>query len=85
LRGAAALLEALMLIGAANATDGDMALVIVDNELELRELLEFALRELARPDYKEGGKPTVAELEAILNDPAEREVEVLSDGSIAAR
>jgi hypothetical protein len=46
LRGAAALMEALELIGASNATDHDMAKVIVDYELELREFLAGALRDL---------------------------------------
>lgn len=29
-------------------------------------------------------KPTIAELEAILNDPEEKEIEILPDGSIHA-
>lgn len=47
LRGAAALMEILEHIGATNATDHDMAHVVVDNELELRELLAFALLKLS--------------------------------------
>lgn len=47
LRGAAALIEALKMIGAENATDHDMAEVIVENELELREMLAFVLNETA--------------------------------------
>lgn len=82
LRGAAALLEVLMLIGAENVTDSDMAKVVVDNELELREMLSFALRELVKPDYMEQGKPTVAQLESILNDPAERRIGIEADGSL---
>ena len=46
LRGAAALTEALFLIGAENATDHDLAKVIVDNELELREFLSGAMAAL---------------------------------------
>ena len=86
LRGAAALLEALTLIGATNATDQDMAQTITDNELELREMLAFTLRELTKPgaDREERGKPTIEELEALLADPAERKIEIRPDGSIAA-
>jgi hypothetical protein len=49
LRGAAALNEMLTMIGAPNATDHDMAAVLTDNELELRELLSFVLTKLAEP------------------------------------
>jgi hypothetical protein len=49
-RGAAALMEALELIGAENANDHDMARVICDNELELREMLAAVMRSLARPE-----------------------------------
>jgi hypothetical protein len=49
LRGAAALTEALALIGATNATDHDMAAIITDNELELRQMLEFTLKALTAP------------------------------------
>jgi len=49
LRGAAALNEMLTMIGAPNATDHDTATVLTDNELELRELLAYALTELAKP------------------------------------
>lgn len=54
LRGAAALMEAIDLIGATNSDDHQMAKVIVENELELREVLSFALRELGSPDYVDG-------------------------------
>jgi hypothetical protein len=84
LRGAAALLEAVTLIGATNADDYDVARVIVENELELRELIAFSLRELALPSYMEEGKPTVEKLEAILNDPADRTLAVRNDGSVTA-
>lgn len=47
IKGAGALQEALELIGAQDKTDHDMAKVIVDNELELRELVRFALDGLA--------------------------------------
>lgn len=56
LRGAAALMEALETIGAPNADDHDTAAVIVDNELELRELLAFAIAFLAHAD-SEGQLP----------------------------
>jgi hypothetical protein len=48
MRGAAALMEALELIGATGVTDHDMARVIVDNELELRSMLSFVLAGLVR-------------------------------------
>lgn len=47
LRGAAALMEILELIGAEGATDHDLAHIATDQELELRELLSFALAGLA--------------------------------------
>lgn len=49
LRGAAALNEMLTMLGAPNATDHDMAAVLVSQELELREMLAFVLAELAKP------------------------------------
>jgi hypothetical protein len=49
LRGAAALNEMLTMLGAPNATDHDMAAVLVNQELELREMLAFVLTELAKP------------------------------------
>ena len=82
LRGAAALLEVLTLIGATNADDHDLARVVVDNEMELREFLDGALKELVRPDYDDRRRPTVEELDAILNDPAPRHVVVQPDGSV---
>lgn len=47
IRGAAALQEALDLIGGEGVTDKDLAKVIVDNELFCRALVRFALNELA--------------------------------------
>ncbi len=47
IRGAAALQEALDLIGGEGVTDKDLAKVIVDNELVCRALVRFALNELA--------------------------------------
>ena len=50
LRGAAAIVEALALIGGARINDdGDkqMAKIICDRELCIRDLIEFATRELA--------------------------------------
>lgn len=46
LRGAAALMEMLHHIGANNVTDHDVARVLCDNELELREMLSFAMSKL---------------------------------------
>jgi hypothetical protein len=46
LRGIAALMEALDMIGR-NQTDHDLAAVIVDNELELRAMLQFSLVQLS--------------------------------------
>ncbi len=44
LRGAAALMEIMELIGAPNATDHDVAAVLTDQELEIREFLSFGMR-----------------------------------------
>jgi hypothetical protein len=49
LRGAAAIMEMLEQIGAANATDHDVALILTDQELEIREMLSFTLTELTKP------------------------------------
>lgn len=49
IRGAAALLEALNIIGNSDVEDGDkvIAKIIVDHELDLREIAGFALRNIA--------------------------------------
>lgn len=47
IKGAGALAEALELIGAEGKTDHDMAKVITENELELREFLKWGLMSLA--------------------------------------
>jgi hypothetical protein len=49
LRGAAALMEVLGHIGAEGKNDHDMARVVVENELELREFLSRALSDLVQP------------------------------------
>jgi hypothetical protein len=50
LRGAAALMETLECIGHQNRDDHDMAKIMCDEELELRELLSFALLKLSKSD-----------------------------------
>ena len=50
LRGAAALTEMIERIGAPNSTYHDVAHILTDHELELRELLSFAMTELAKPE-----------------------------------
>lgn len=52
LRGAAALMEMLEQIGAHNATDSDVARVLCDNELELREMLAYVMTELSKPNVE---------------------------------
>jgi hypothetical protein len=49
LRGAAALIEMLEHIGLTNATDHDVARILCDNELELREMLAFTMQQINRP------------------------------------
>lgn len=49
LRGAAALMEMLEYIGAPHATDHDVAQILCDNELELREMLAYTMTELQNP------------------------------------
>lgn len=46
LRGAAAITEMLDCIGACDASDRDVAKVLVEHELDIRELLAFALTEI---------------------------------------
>jgi hypothetical protein len=46
LRGAAALAEMLDCIGGEGVTDHDVAKLLTDNELDLRELLSFAIRKM---------------------------------------
>lgn len=53
IRGAAALMEMLEHIGANNATDHDVAQVLCDNELELREMLSFTMAQLTNPANEE--------------------------------
>ncbi len=50
-RGAAVLLQALDVIGGPG-NDADMAKIIVDDELALRELIRFALVKLASEDQQ---------------------------------
>lgn len=49
LRGAAAITEMLDMIGATNMPDSDhtVAGILVDHEMDIRELLSFALAKLA--------------------------------------
>lgn len=49
LRGAAALMEMLEHIGAENTNDHDVAHILCDNELELREMLAYTMTELSKP------------------------------------
>lgn len=49
LKGAAAVAEAIELIGNdQEKTDHDMAKIIVENELAIRDLVSFALKRLAK-------------------------------------
>jgi hypothetical protein len=47
LRGAAAIAEMLDLIGAQDVTNHDVAKVLVENELAIRDMLAFVLSRLA--------------------------------------
>lgn len=48
LKGASAVAEAIELIGEDGKTDHDMAKIIVENELAIRDLVRFALSRLAK-------------------------------------
>jgi hypothetical protein len=50
LRGCAALMEMIAMIGAENITDHDVSQVLTESELELREMLSFALTELSEQE-----------------------------------